>query len=156
MASLTEQILMKHSKLITDLKRAFFQLSEWLRALCVGAISFGLDTVTLFCLTEFVGIHYLLSAGIGFLIGSVVSYFLNTRFVFNHRTYKNKSAEFVVFFFIGVAGLGIHESLLWLLTDKMGVYYLLSKFMTAIALFLWNYIVRKLILFRQTDRQDLA
>ncbi len=125
----------------------FFQLPEGVRALLVGGVSFGADTLTLFVLKEFAHFHYLLAAAISFILGSVISYILNTTFVFRYRKYDQRYKEFILFFCIGSLGLGLHELCLWALTDGLGLYYLLSKFATAVVLFLWNYLVRKWVLF---------
>ena len=48
----------------------------------VGLTALLFDYLILILLTELVGLHYLLSATVGFLVGLVVNYILAVRFVF--------------------------------------------------------------------------
>jgi putative flippase GtrA len=92
----------------------------------VGAIAFAFDYGALFGFTHFLGIHYLISAGIGFLIGLCVNYVLSIKWVFRRRSSGSKSAEILIFALIGVAGLGLNELLIWFFTEIALFHYLLS------------------------------
>ncbi len=56
--------------------------------------------------------------------------------------------EYGLFVFVGVVGLGLNELLLWMFTDALGLYYLLSKVIGASLVFFWNFGMRKALLFR--------
>ena len=123
----------------------------WLQLLrygFVGGVAFVADYGTLFALTHYAGIHYLLSAGIAFCIGLTVNYLLSISWVFN----KNRSAkpwiEFLVFALIGVVGLGLNELIMYVATDGIGLHYMLSKLISTFLVFCWNFFARKLIIFK--------
>jgi putative flippase GtrA len=59
---------------------------------------------------------------------------------------ENRLLEFLLFTLIGFVGLGLNELFLWILTDLLLIYYLLSKIITAIIVYLWNFFARKIIL----------
>ncbi len=118
------------------------------RYTAVGGAAFAVDFGSLFLLTEFGGLHYLLSAAVAFGLGLVTNYLLSVVWVFPRRRLSSRSAEFLVFALIGVAGLGINEMVLWALTEGAGFHYLLSKAGAAVVVFLWNFFARKLSLFR--------
>ncbi|MBQ7057412.1 MAG: GtrA family protein, partial [Bacteroidaceae bacterium] len=63
----------------------------------VGGIAFAVDYVTLYALTEFVGMHHLLSAAIAFLLGLVVNYLLSTSWVFSRHSNISRYKEFLMF-----------------------------------------------------------
>ncbi len=114
----------------------------------VGGIAFVFDFGTLTILTEFFNIYYLLSAAIAFLLGLSVNYLLSIIWVFEKRTVKSKSIEFVVFSLIGLVGLALNEFFIWFFTEIAGIYYLLSKILSAVFVYLWNFFVRRYTLFR--------
>lgn len=118
------------------------------RSVAVSLISFALDFGMLAFLTEVAGLHYLLSAGISFLLGTSLSWVLSVLWVFDVRTRSSKLLEYGLFVLVGVVGLGLNEALLWLFTDRWGVYYLLSKIIAASIVFFWNFGMRKTLLFR--------
>ncbi len=115
----------------------------------VGGLAFLIDFGTLYILTEFAGLHYLLSAGIAFILGLLTNYFLSIKWVFASRVIRDKKLEFIIFTVIGLIGLGLNELFLWIFTSLSGLHYLVSKILTAILVYLWNFFVRKLILFKK-------
>ena len=118
------------------------------RYVFVGGLAFLVDYGLLFALTEYVGLHYLLSATCSFLAGLIVNYLISITWIFNQSKLKNKWMEFTIFGLIGVVGLGLNNLFLYLLTDKLGVHYMISKIVVAAIVMLWNFIARKVILFK--------
>ncbi|MEJ2421598.1 MAG: GtrA family protein [Acidobacteriota bacterium] len=123
-------------------------LLQMARYVIVGGAAFVLDFSTLFLLTHYLGIYYLVSAAISFLLGLVLNYLLSITWVFSRRNMKDQRAEFVVFALIGVAGLGLNELVLWLFTGLIGFNYLVSKCLSGVIVLMWNFSARKLSLFR--------
>jgi putative flippase GtrA len=55
--------------------------------------------------------------------------------------------EFLIFAVIGLVGLGLNEGIIWSFTDLAHFHYLISKIISAIVIFSWNFFARKRILF---------
>jgi putative flippase GtrA len=121
---------------------------QFARYTVVGSAALLVDFGTLFLLTRYAGIYYLTSAAISFTLGLVVNYWLSRTWVFSHRTLANPALEFAIFAAIGLAGLGLNELGMWLLTSKLGMFYLLAKIVTAAVVYIWNFGARKYSLFR--------
>jgi putative flippase GtrA len=121
---------------------------QLLRAMGASLVAFAVDFGALALLTEAVRVHYLISAGISFLLGTSVSYLLSIRWVFPERRYSSRGFEYALFVLVGIVGLGLNEGLLWALTEKVRIYYLASKVIAACLIFFWNFGARKLLLFR--------
>lgn len=124
-----------------------FQISEFMGYAIVGGIATVVDVGSLYVITEFFGIYYLLSNVASFGLGLLTNYGLSIRFVFKHRKMRDARAEFAIFAGVGIAGLVLNTGLLWLFTSLIGIYYLISKGMAVILVFLFNYFVRKYLLF---------
>lgn len=114
----------------------------------VGGAAFLVDYGVLVLLTEVFGMHYLLSATISFILGLVTNYLLSVVWVFNNRTLGNRWAEFTVFAIIGVIGLGLNALIMYVCTDKMGIHYMISKIISTVIVFFWNFFARKFVLFK--------
>ena len=114
----------------------------------VGAVAFCFDFGTLFALTHFLRIHYLVSAIIAFVVGLSVNYALSIKWVFSRRSVSDKRMEFLLFSFIGLAGLGLNELFIWIFTETFRFHYLASKIVSTIFVYLWNFFARKFALFR--------
>lgn len=121
---------------------------EFFRYFLVGGFAFLCDTFTLFSLTHFLKVNYLVSAPIGFLVGTAVNYVLSRAWVFERRTLQNTSAELALFTLIGVVGLGLNELILWIFQSKLGIYYLFAKGVSGVTVLTWNFGARKVALFR--------
>ncbi len=121
---------------------------QWLRYTLVGTLAFGLDFGSLFGLTHFLGIYYLVSAGIAFLAGLCFNYILSVAWVFNKRSVQTWWIEFLVFASIGVVGLAMTELFIWFFTEIIRFHYLVSKICSTVLVYLWNFFGRKFALFR--------
>ena len=120
---------------------------QFLRYCFVGGLAFLVDYGMLYVLSDLISLHYIIAASVAFIAGLVVNYFLSTRWVFSGAKLTNKRREFIVFALIGVVGLFLTDLLMYVLTDKVGFHYLISKLVTAAIVLFWNFIARKVILF---------
>ncbi|UCF97338.1 MAG: GtrA family protein, partial [Spirochaetaceae bacterium] len=63
---------------------------ELVRSAAVAPLGFWADFATLALLTEIVGLYYLISASIAFIVGLSVNYGLSVIWIFNHRRIKSR------------------------------------------------------------------
>jgi len=120
---------------------------QFLRSVFVGAVATLADIGLLYILTDFAHIYYLTSTALGFILGTIINYILSIFWVFKNRKLKNKTTEFIIFTVIGAIGLLLNELFMWLFTDIVNLYYLISKILATIIVFLFNFLTRKKFLF---------
>ena len=139
---------------ITDLFHKLFYgstdklLVQFVRYFFVGGFAFVVDFGLLYILTEYAGLHYLLSATLSFISGLLVNYVISCIWVFSNSKFKNRLVEFLFFAAIGVVGLLLNDALIWLFTDCIGTHYMFSKIVAAAIVYLWNFFARKYLVFR--------
>ena len=124
-------------------------LHQFTRYWIVGGLAFVVDFGSLYLLTEFAGLHYLVSAAVAFLFGLVTNYLLSRAWVFDRRTMDTATAEFAIFTMIGLVGLGLNEVIIWSLREKGHLHYLLSKAIASAIVLIWNFGARKVALFSE-------
>lgn len=107
------------------------------------AVDYGL----LIFLTENMGLYYLVSASISFLVGMILVYASSVGFIFDERRMTSRSLELTSFVAIGFAGLALNGILLWAITTGTPLGYQLAKLPTAGLVFLFNYVARRNLLF---------
>jgi putative flippase GtrA len=122
-------------------------LLQLFRYTFVGGFAFAVDFGLLWFLTDICGWHYIVSATLSFVAGLCVNYFISVKVVFFESKVGNKKLEFFFVGVIGVVGLVLNNCLLWFLTEKLAVYYLLSKMVAAVLVYLWNFFARRYLLF---------
>ena len=118
---------------------------QFIRYIFVGGAAFVADALSLWLISLFS--HYLVAAAAAFIIGLIVNFTLSKLFVFTDNKH-NKVAEFITYGLIGLVGLGLTELLMYLFTEKAGLYFMLSKIITAGIVLVWNFAARKIILYR--------
>jgi putative flippase GtrA len=55
----------------------------------------------------------------------------------------NGIVEFIIYVIIGILGLGLDTLFIWLFTDKLKLYYMISKIISTGLVFIWNFLARK-------------
>lgn len=119
---------------------------QFFRYIFVGGFAFVADAATLWLCEKFM--HYMIAAAIAFVVGLAVNYILSVCFVFSEtEQVKSKAKEFIVYGVIGVIGLLITEAIMYICTDIIGMYFLLSKIIAAVIVLVWNFAARKKILY---------
>ena len=125
--------------------RASLQIA---RSVLSSNLGFAVDFGVLAFLVEVAHLHYLVSASVGFAIGTTITYLLSIYWVFRIRRMEDRRAEYGIYFGIGVVGVGLNAALMWTFTDLLAVYYLLSKIISATVVFFFNFLARRRLLFR--------
>ncbi len=122
-------------------------LVQFFRYVLAAIVASSMDFFCLYILTEYFHIYYLASAVPAFLVGLVISYILNITWVFETRKFNDWWFEFGIFTSIGVVGLFLNEILIWIFTEHAHFHYLVSKGLSVIIVFFWNFTARKSALF---------
>lgn len=130
-------------------QRLFHHLREFIRYTWASMLALGADGMTLIMLVEWGGMQYLLAAAMGFCTGLTTLYLMSTRWVFNQRRYANTKVEFLIFALIGLGGLLLTLIIMALGTEVVGLDYRISKLLAAGSSFLFNYVLRKRIVFTE-------
>lgn len=116
--------------------------AQLVRYAFVATAGLALDFSAVIFTKQVIGLHYLLAAVLGFLLGLIVTYALSNILVFGDPK-GSRVKNFMLFGLIGVVGLGILSVLMWLLTGILGVNYIVSKSLATIAVFMWNFFARR-------------
>jgi putative flippase GtrA len=109
----------------------------------------------LLVLLTLMGVDYLVGSGVGFCAGIGVAYALSIRMVFAHRPIAERWREFTGFLGVGLAGLLLTQGLMMVWVEAFGMAPAAAKGPTACFVFLFNFTVRRALLFR-APRTDIA
>ncbi len=122
-------------------------VKQILRFTVVGGLAFLIDYGLLYLLTEFIGIHYLISSIISFTVSVIFNYIMSITWVFD-VTKKQGVKEFIIFIILSVIGLGINELIMYLMVDIMAIHYMISKLFSTGIVMVYNFITRKIFVER--------
>lgn len=129
----------------TPTKNAFLQ---FFRYGFVGGIATVFDWVVFYVATK-LGLFYMISGVLAFVTGLSVNFLLSKKFVFSgEKTYFKSSSEFAVYAVIGIIGLFMTEAIMYTLTEKLNLYFMIPKIIATGVVFVWNFVARKIVLYR--------
>ena len=89
-----------------------------------------------------------LAAVVSYLVGGAVHYLLFSKWVFPTAA-NNAAVGFTFFTLLSLVGLGITWACMLLLHGYWGLHYALAKCVALGLAFCWNFISRKVLLFRE-------
>lgn len=114
----------------------------------VGGAAAVVDIGIFFVFAKLLGYNYMAVGCVGFILATAVNYVLSIRFVFQSGVRFGKKTELAVIYAVSLIGLGLNQTILFTLVEKVGVELMLSKLAATFGVFLWNFSARNFIVFR--------
>jgi len=133
---------------LIDSIRKFSLEGQFIRYIIVGVLSAVLELSVLVLLVEFFGLPYLTGNIFAFFLVQVINYALSRYWVFQTRG-SRKRIEFPVFMFFVICGFLINQAGLWFFADKLGMNYEIAKVISIVFVVIWNFVTRRLIIFKR-------
>ena len=125
-----------------------YNLKEFSKYIIASSGVFLFDVTILFILTEVFNFFYLMSGLSSVFVAFSINYFLNITWVFKNRKYSDKPLfEYFLMIIISVVVSGFNVLGLWLFTELLHIYYVLSKIIISLITFIIKFFLRKNILF---------
>ncbi len=123
-------------------------LRDMIRYAGASIFALALDCAVLLLLTRGLGVDYPAAVALGFLSGLALIYLLSVRYVFEGRRHRAPRVEIAGFVITGVVGLLLTEALMLLFVGRFGLPLSLSKTATTGFVFMFNFVSRRSLLFR--------
>jgi putative flippase GtrA len=144
------------SKDVASIILCWLRHSEFMRYFAVSLLAFMLDLGAFSASLRIFGLPWAVAATLGFVVGLLVAYVLSVRFVFTNRKLRQApSVELLTFSLVGVCGLGVTQLVLWFGIERLNANPEVSKFCAAGFTFIFNFVVRKLMLFSAAANSSL-
>lgn len=128
----------------------------------VGVFCFFIDFGITTGFTNFLGVYYLVSKFLGFVVSAIVNYLLSIKFVFTNKKEMDRKKEFTVFLTLSAFGLLINEAVMYACFDgaykhitflqemiSESIMVSLSAIVATGVTMIYNFISRKLFLERK-------
>jgi putative flippase GtrA len=145
----------------TDKDKLKSLVKEFARYLVVGGAALLVDWGTLYLSYNYVFVNLgdwqlILATATGFILGLIFNYILSLIWVFQSAKASNKGktvGAFLIFAVIGVIGLLLTEGGMKLGTLWLGEkYYMVVKIFVAGVVLIWNYVARKIFIFKDEPK----
>lgn len=109
----------------------------------VGVIATIIDFLFLYIFRDVFYLPLVLSNTLSFCISVIFNYFASMMFVFDVDKSKSKKRNFLLFIIFSVIGLILNDIIVYVVTEMIGIYYLLSKILATVIVMIFNFVTRK-------------
>ena len=123
-------------------------VGQFARYFLVSLVGFAADIGLFWLFNDIFAVHHLIANPISFAVGATTVYLGSVWWVFDVRRVKNRALEFAAFVSVGILGLMVNELALWACVELVGLNPVPAKLPAAGGSFLFNFVVRKVALFR--------
>lgn len=90
----------------------------------------------------------IIGTGVGFIVGLLANYIMSILFVFNEKGKSKSTKGFIIFTILSAIGLGINLAGMYIGFDLLGWNQWLVKVIVTIIVLIYNYISKRLLLFK--------
>lgn len=109
----------------------------------VGVVATLIDFIFLYFFKEFCNLSVVFANTLSFIISVLYNYWASLTFVFDVNKEKDKKKNFIIFILCSLVGLLLNDLIVWIITDLLNVYYLLSKVIATLFVMVFNFVTRK-------------
>lgn len=109
----------------------------------VGVVATIIDFIFLYLFRDIVCFSLVVANTLAFSISVIYNYFASLTFVFDVDKSKGKKRNFVIFIVCSVIGLGLNDLIVFVVTDWLGIYYMISKVIATLFVMVFNFVTRK-------------
>lgn len=121
-------------------------IEQVMKFVIVGGLSFVLDFIIYYILTNFFSVYYLIAGFFSFTLSLIFNYLMSMKFVFKSKEDLKKTHEFAIFATLSVMGLGLNLLSLFILVDLFKMNDLIAKVFVAGIVMVFNFVTRKIFL----------
>lgn len=129
-------------------KKTIFRL---LKYFFTGAVAVSIDLIILTLLTGVLSLYYLYAVSISFMISITISYIINKNWGFRDGKRMAK-VGYPLFLIFSAIGLILTVSLMYFFVDVIGLYYIFSRIIVALAVGCITFILHSFFTFKTIER----
>lgn len=121
---------------------------EVARFITSGSIAAFTNLTLLYLFTSIVGIWYIFSAVIAYMISISVSFTLQKFWTFSHHSLKKTYSEIFWYIVNNVFSLVINIAGLYVLVEYVSMWYLAAQFILLVLIAIWSFFIYRFLIFR--------
>jgi len=118
-----------------------------------GGLAAFVDLALLFIFTDIVGLYYLISATLAFMVAFFVSFFLQKFWTFRDTgSDKRMYRQMFFYFLIGVGNLGANAGGMYLLVSRFETMYIIAQIIMGALLAVVSFTINRLFIFKKRKK----
>ena len=121
------------------------RFSQILRFLLGGGVGVAVYYATLYTLTEFAGVWYVISAIVAFVLNYAINFTLQKFWTFQNKDTKNVSRQLTLYFGMVLGFLATNTTLLYVLVEYVHLKYLVAQLILTFLLTIASFVLTRKI-----------
>lgn len=121
-------------------------IKQFMLYLIVGGGATVVEWLVFYLFDHCLAIHYMIATGLAFIFSTFANWFLGRLIMF--KSSKSTWKELVQIYLVSIAGLLMNLVIMWIAITKLGFKNMFSKIAATGIVFLWNFIIRKMLIYR--------
>ena len=117
--------------------------------LIVGGLATIVEWAGFWLFSEKLSIEYLLATALAFAISTFANWLFGRQLVFRGKQQQSLLREILSVYLASIVGLLLNLLIMFLLVQLLGVEKMIAKMAATVLVFTYNYLVRKLIIYRK-------
>lgn len=127
-----------------------------LRYLMSGGMAAAVNFVFLYIFTEWVGLYYLISVVVAFIIAVVVSFLLQKYWTFQDRESRDVRRQMMMYVSVATINTVINTFLVYVFVEYGGLHYMFGQFFASGIIALESFFVYKFFIFKNTAQRTIS
>lgn len=114
----------------------------------VGGIATVAEWVAFYLVNDICRWHYMFATVAAYVFSTFVNW-LAGRIIMFKNTNKSILFEIISIYMASIIGLLLNLLIMWVAVDLCGIQEMLSKIIATGCVFIWNYLIRKLLIYKE-------
>lgn len=145
----------RNKNIIRDKDSMKNNIKQFISYFFVGGVAAVVEWIMFFLFANVITLNYILSTVLAFIFSTTTNWILGRVFTFkNSKSYKNNvGKEAFAVFLVSAIGLLFNMFLMYIFVTVMGFDSVIGKTASKVAatgiVFVWNFLIRKLVVYRE-------
>lgn len=135
---------------LDNIKTLFFKFLPLISYFFVGLLATLVEWIFFYLFDNVIGFHYQAATVLAIVISTFANWFFGRLITFRNAEKGNVILEIAKIYLVSIVGLLINMLLMWIFVEKAGVKEMYSKMITTCIVFAYNFLIRKLVVYRKT------
>ncbi len=122
------------------------------RYVVAGGTAAAVNIGYLYLFTDIFGIWYIISSVFAYIIAFLVSFTLQKYWTFRDYSTDRMAKQSITYFIVGFINLALNTLLIYLFTDIVGLYYIVSQIIAGVLIACISFFVYKNIIFSKISK----
>ena len=113
----------------------------------VGGLATIVEWVAFYVLNSLFAVHYAFATTLAFILSTAANWLFGRLILFRDSK-QNTAKELVKIYMVSIIGLLMNIAIMFVAIEKLGIQDMISKIIATGIVFIWNFLIRKLVIYK--------